>query len=416
MKNQTKRVEDAISTATRGQKRQRIERLKEPTPEERERAKIAKLMRVDMTVWDIVHKSKLASAKREQQAMGDLLNSPYKTERERLIYNKQRYANMSISEAFSEHYGMALPDTGNDVPVELGVGDIVNLSILSISKKSGVQFNAGSYKENFITRNNLAHYSKFSKVRPIEPLKARVVEVGKKATVVDLYGPMIEDFVLPRAKTPWSQNRLDKVIPIRVKNLQLVRGGYIGQAVIPNISEFVGEDFTIDAFIPGSQIVLNTTDDFGQFEGATVQAFVLSYAPKPNDRGMSLVCSVKTYLKHLGHLELKELHSAWCDAGQDWENISAARYEGIVTGVLNSSKKCGVFVELPGHNITGMIPMEPEQLVEYKAGDQVNIRFKTFEEELTYNAQVDQMQRVPAFEIENEAIRRVNIKPIFELA
>ena len=201
-----------------------------------------------------------------------------------------------------------------------------------------------------------------------------------------------------------------------MKNLHLTKGGYLGKAVIPNVSEFVGEDYEIDAFVPGSQIVLNTTDDFEQFEGRSVFAFVSSYAPKPFGRGMSLVCSVKNYLKHTGNMNLRQLHSIWCDADEKWEEVSQKPYEGIVTGVLNSTKKCGVFVEIPDLCITGMIPARPEELVNFPAGQHINVRIKTLEEDTVYNDAVGQMQRLQPFEIVDGAIKRVNVKPILELA
>ena len=52
-----------------------------------------------------------------------------------------------------------------------------------------------------------------------------------------------------------------------VKDLQWTKGGFTGKAVLPNVSDFVGEDYTVDVFIPGSQIVLNITDNFEQFIG-----------------------------------------------------------------------------------------------------------------------------------------------------
>lgn len=427
MKNQTKRIEDA-KVASQRKKRPRIgdknsdqnNQTKRVTAEDLERARIRKMMRVDTQVWEIINKAKAAEAKREQAMMGDPLELPFKTGRERLLYNKQKYANMSIAQAFAAAYDLPEPiniGTGNNLPKELIVGDVIDLTIASISKKGGVVFNSGSYKENFSTRNNLARYEKFAKVLPVESLKAKIIEIGPKSTIVDIYTPMIDEFVRPRAASPWIQNTvLTQAQPILVKNLRLTKGGYMGQAVIPNISEFVGEDFTIDAFIPGSQIVLNTTDDFEQYDGTDQWTFITSYAPKPNGRGMSLVCSVKNYLKHCGNMTLRQIHSVWCDADEKWEKLSTERLAGKVTGVLNSSKKCGVFVEIPDWCITGMIPMPAEELVNYPAGQELMVRLNSLEEDMAYNDQAGQMQHLPPFEIVDGAIKRVNIKPIFELA
>lgn len=417
MKNQTKRVDDAVaaSNAKRKQKRPRIEDRKKISPEQAERER---LMRVDTSVWDMINKHKVEMAKREAAREGDPLLLPFKTERERLLFNKKKYVGMTLVQAFADLAGVPIkPDIdinlGNETPTELHIGDVIKLNIASISKKNGVVFDSGCYKESFATRNNLAHFDKFSKVLPIEPVKAQVIEVGPKQTVVDIFSPLINDFILPRAARPWIQNIVrGNIEVVEVTDLHLVRGGYVGKAIIPTISEFVGQDFMVDAFIPGSQIVLNTTDDFEQFEGQTVKAFVMSYAAKPNGRGMSLVCSRKNYLKHLGNLALKDLHNQWCDAGEVWEAAAKVIYVGKITGVLNSAKKCGVFVEIPELRITGMIPTKPEELVNYKAGETIPVRIDTFDEEMVFNDVVGQMQHLPAFEIVDGAIKKVNIKPV----
>lgn len=403
------------------EKRPRIaERQKSISKEAAERER---LMRVDQTVWDIINKHKVAIAKAEYAREGDPLDRPYKTERQRIMLNKQKFAGMTLVQAFAAANGQPIPGIdipasgteliiGNETPIELHVGDVINLTISSISK-NGTIFDSGCYKENFATRNNLGHFAKFAEYLPVRPVKAQVVEIGSKQTMVDVFQPLINDFILPRAARPWIQNLINEPIEtVEVVDLHLVRGGYVGKAIIPTISEFVGEPFMVDAFIPGSQIVLNTTDDFEAFEGANVKTFVMSYAPKPNGRGMSLVCSRKNYLKHCGNMNLKQLHGMWCDAGAEWETVSKQVWEGRITGVLNSAKKCGVFVEIPQLNITGMIPTTPEALVNYKAGENIPVLINNFDEELVFNDTVGQMQHLPAFEIVDGAVKKVNIKPI----
>ncbi len=424
MKNQTKRVEDAKAASARKTKRPRIgeqKRAKAPSPEEVERAKAHKLMRVDSTVWDIINAAKIAAAKAEAAKAGDPFANPFKTERERILFNKQNFGHLTLRQAFAAAAGEPIPadvdiNVGNEVPAELHVGDIIDLTIARISKE-GVTFNSGVHKEVFSTRNNLAHFGKFAKVLPVHPVQAKVLEAGGKTTIVDLFSPLIDGFVLPRAARPWIQNRVfEQAVPVLVKNLRLVKGGYMGQAVIPTVSDFVGEDFAIEAFIPGSQIVLNTTNDFDQFVGQDVHAFIMSYGPKPFGRGMSLVCSVKSYLRHCGNMNLRQLHNMWCDAGAEWNTMSDKVWTGTITGVLNSAKKCGVFVEIPELNITGMIPKPADELVEYATGTEIEVKFKTLEEEMVYNDAVGQMQRMVPFEIADGAIKRVNVKPILEQA
>ena len=35
--------------------------------------------------------------------------------------------------------------------------------------------------------------------------------------------------------------------------------------------------------------------------------------------------------------------------------------EGKVTGVINSANKCGVFVEIPSMDMTGLVPIEADK-------------------------------------------------------
>jgi ribosomal protein S1 len=279
-----------------------------------------------------------------------------------------------------------------------------------------VIFDSGNYKAGFTTRNNLYRYERFRKFIPTETLRARVVEVKPDSVMVDMFGPMIEEYVIPRVKHPWLQCKLNDYQPITVKNLHLVRGGFVGQAVIPNITDWVGEDYVIDAFIPGSQIVQNTTDDFEQFEGADVEAFIMAYSPKPFNAGMSLVCSVKNLIKHRGNLRMMEIHKWWCDNEENWEKFSEERFEGIVTGIINSSQKCGVFVEVPALEITGMVNVSADSLSEYHPGDEVTVGISGFDEKMVYNEAVGQMQHTTPFEIIDGAIKEVNVKPILKLA
>ena len=416
MKNQTKRIEDA-SNAARAKKKEKRPRITERQKQSKEAMERERLLRVDDSIWALINQHKATIARAEAAREGNLLDLPYKTERERLKHNKQKYADLTIAQAFRASIGCVMDASediyiGNETPTELRIGDMINLTITSITK-NGTTFDSGCYKENFTTRNNLGHFSKFENYLPLKPVKAQVIEVNPKQTIVDVFQPLINDFILPRAAQPWTQNLVTKPIEtVEVVDLHLVKGGYVGKAIIPTISEFVGEPFMVDAFIPGSQIVLNTTDDFEAFEGQSVRAFIMSYAPKPNGRGMSLVCSRKNYLKHCGNMNLKQFHGMWCDAGDEWEQISKRVWDGKITGVLNSAKKCGVFVEIPQLNITGMIPTKPEELVNYKAGSEISVLIETFDEEMVFNNAVGQMQHLPAFEIVNDAIKKVNIKPI----
>ena len=263
---------------------------------------------------------------------------------------------------------------------------------------------------------------KFKHFLPMDPIDILVTRVDKDKVVVDPISPMLDSWLSPILKDPTIQ----KVIPtadgngpkpIMVKDLKLTRGGFMGKAVIPNVSEFVGEDYTVDAFVPGSQIVLNITDNFEQFNGKSIWAFVVNYMPKPGSKtDMSLVCSAKEYIKFVGEVNLIQLFNSWCEGSDLWKNSTATPIEGKVTGVINSSKKCGVFVELPSLSITGMVQAKPEELVNYKPHQEVMVKIAGFDEDTFYNPVVKQVQHADPYVIEDGRLKKCNLKPILKFA
>lgn len=347
----------------------------------------------------------------------------YKSDGLRIKANSKLYKDLDIVEAFNRHYGLSMVDESNlanYIPRELQVGDLIKTRILSISKGS-VVFDVANLKTNVQSSVNLHKYEKFKHFLPMDEITAVVTRRDRDKVVIDPITPMVNEWLTPVLSDPTSQ----KVIPcescpdimsIRVKDLQLTGGGFTGKAVIPNVSEFVGEDYTIDAFIPGSQIVLNIAENFEEFNGKTVEAMVVNYMKKPFQQGMSLVCSVKERLKFIGELNMIQLFNSWCEEGELWKDNVSTTYEGKVTGVINTSKKCGVFVEIPHLAITGMVQAKPEELVNYKPHMKVNVKLTGFDEEMFYNSDVAQLQHVLPYEIENGVLRKCNLKPILQFA
>ena len=190
----------------------------------------------------------------------------------------------------------------------------------------------------------------------------------------------------------------------------------MGKAVLPNVSEFVGEDYTVDVFIPGSQIVLNITDNFERFVGGEVDVFIINYMVKPGANTLSLIASAKELIKFNGECKLIELFNAWCEESQVWKDFSETSLDGKVTGVINSSNKCGVFVEIPSLNITGLVPVEPDKLVNYKVNSIVKVKITDFDEEKKFNAITKQLEHVEPYIIEDGCLVRCNIKPVLAFA
>lgn len=337
----------------------------------------------------------------------------FSSERARIKAYSKRFENKSITEAFEEVYGVKLNNSSkkaNDVPREYRVGDIIQTRLKNVMKNN-VEFEDVNFKGTVNCSINLHKYYKLRGGSP-EMINAVVTDVKKDRITLDPIKPMTDEWINNTISNPILQNVLGSPKTIKVKNLQLVEGGFLGKAVIPSTSSFVGEDYMVDAFIPGSQIVLNITDDFSQFVGKDVDAFVLNYIQKGT--GMSLICSVKAYLTFLGYEHLIEMFNRWCEDSPKWEKYSKVIHGGKVTGVINSSKKCGVFVEVPDLNITGMVKVEPDELVSYKPGQDVAVRLTSFDEETYFNKDFGQMQHVDPYVIEDGVLMKCNLKPILE--
>ena len=109
-----------------------------------------------------------------------------------------------------------------------------------------------------------------------------------------------------------------------------------------------------------------------------------------------------------------ELFKHWCEETEQWKRFEKTELSGKVTGVINSSKKCGVFVEIPELEITGFVEEKPEELVNYKPHNVVKVKLVGFDEETYFDHTMQQMQHVVPYEIENGVLRKCNLKPILQ--
>lgn len=365
------------------------------------------------------------SKKKPEINLNDFEWPEFISDSKRIKAYSKRYKDLSITDAFNKHYNLSLkPSTTVDfVPPELKVGDILKTRILSIDK-SKVVFDMANYKANIQSSINLYKYERFKHNLPLDKIEVAVTKVDKDKVSVDPIAPMIDRWLGPILKNP----NIQKIIPcketntnpesILVKNLCLTNGGFVGKAVIPSVSKFVGEEYLMDAFIPGSQIVLNITDNFEKFNGMSVETFVVNYIPKPRTNGktdMSLVCSAKELIKFTGELNMIHLFGHWCEESDVWKEYSEKTFVGKVTGVINTSKKCGVFVEVPTLSITGMVAKKPDELVQYKPHMEVSVKLTGFDEETFFDPYTQQVQHVVPYEIEDGILKKCNLKPILEL-
>lgn len=324
----------------------------------------------------------------------------------------KRYADVSIEKAFGyeENDNLSIPE----IPVTPVFGAILKARLT----KNGdmVALTGISSKETIICRNNLKRYKNMQ--MNDREVDAKVVAIDKirQTVTVDVLQPIFEKWVDEVVKNKAIQYNIKQPKTIEVKDLRLGNGGFVGKAEVPVLSEFIGEPYYVDAFIPGSQIVLNIENNFEKWNGETVQTFVAGYTNRPGSvNQMSLICSRKAYLNYLGNVQKIEMYKHYCLQGKEWTNITKNQFAGAITGVINSNKKCGVFVEIPILNITGMINTTPEKLVEYKAGDTVMVCITDFEQMLGYDPTTGNTVHLEPYKIENDCITSCILKPVFSL-
>lgn len=337
----------------------------------------------------------------------------FKTERERIRAYSKRYANVPISEAMC-----GIKEETLDIP-QIPVTPVVNGIYKARITKHGnyVSVHGLSAKEQVICRNNLKRYTNMEMTDREIDVKVVAIDKLRQTITIDVLQPLFENWINSIMEDKTIQYNVKSPKIVSVSNLRLGNGGFIGKAEIPAISEFIGEPYYVDAFIPGSQIVLNIESDFNRWNGATVDTFVAGYTTRPDSvNQMSLICSRKALLNFSGNLTKIELYGDYCSQGKKWKSFTKSSFVGTVTGVINSSKKCGVFVELPLFNITGMINMEPERLVEFKAGDEVSVRITDFEQMLEYDPSTGNMVHQEPYKIENGCLKSCILKPVLELA
>lgn len=356
--------------------------------------------------------------------MKKIINNPIKdfvwpefnSDIQRVKFYTNKYKHALITEAFEDAYNVALNEVdeiANVVRGEIKIGDVLPLKILSITKNT-VKFDSENYNVQFTSCVNLNRYERFKHNIPIEPIDALVMDINTDNVVVDPLAPVLNKYLNPILNDKNVQKVMGNPKTIKVKDLRLVKGGFSGKAVLAPVSEFIGEEYTVDVFIPGSQIVLNITDDFEQFVGQEVEAFIVNYAEKPNSSTLSLIASVKEVIKFKGECNLIKLFNSWCEDSDYWMETKNKVYSGKITGIINSSKKCGVFVEVPELNITGLVQTKPEELVNFKVNSTVDVQITDFDEERKFNPITKQLEHVDPYIIENGCLVKCNLKPVLK--
>lgn len=336
----------------------------------------------------------------------------FKNDRERIKYMKNAYGNMSLAKSFSIFYGLEISP---EVKQNKSINQVVTISIgetylgqVKDFDKTTLTFSVPGVKEEIICKENFS--SCFDNIQEylLTHNNKLLFEVREKkdnkyyVSVINAYYKQ------------WM-NEVNKAIQyeqgIEVHIDELVQGGYICHTNITTLVNLTGRNYTHSVFIPGSHIVLNIERNFEQWVGQNViivpQKFVeFRKNFKTGEVENSLVGSRKKVLQILGTRNLSDLYSKYLLSQKENVTYTPESIQGTVTGVINSAKKTGIFIELDDMYITGLMPVDVSEVLDYKPGDKVMVKIKEFEvqegkEAFIYNKKGN--------------IIKCNTRPVFEL-
>lgn len=316
------------------------------------------------------------------------LDMPFVREIDRIKYISKAYRKLSIADAFSKFYNVGLSDevkSSKDVNVihTIEIGKTYCGQVKEINK-SYITFEIPGVKEELECRENFSDCIPNIQEFLLTHNNSLLFNVKEKkhnkfiVSVLDAYYKKWQKII---------ENAIKHENGIYVHIDSLVNGGYICHTQISSLVELTGRNYTHSVFIPGSHIVLNIERDFSQWIGKDVMIIPQNFVKfkhnfKTGETENSLVGSRKHVLKIEGTVNLLNLYNDWQKhelldtTGSKW--VSPV-FDGVVTGVINSKNKIGIFVEITDQSITGLVPVDESELLDYHPGDKVKVQIDSFE-------------------------------------
>lgn len=341
----------------------------------------------------------------------DVMNCPFATERDRIRYMVDNYGHMSLAKCFGVFYDTPVDpavkkDSKINNPVNIVVGKEYKGTVREISK-DGIMFDVPGVKEEVISKENFSDC--------MDNVKNYLLNHDNELlfTVTSKKDGRYFVSVLDGYYKSW-QKQIEKAIEqraaITVHIDSLVRGGYMCSTRIWTINDLTGKDYTCAVFIPGSNIVLNIETDFERWLDKDVEVIPQKFTKfKAYGRPVenSLMASRKMVLKILGMKNMYEIYTRAKLANSPHVKYEPEVFKGKVTGIINSNKKTGIFIEIEDKYITGLMPVDESMLLNYRPGDIVDVYIKEFE---------CMEGKEPFFIDRKSIIRACNVRPVFARA
>ena len=343
--------------------------------------------------------------------LDDPFECPFKNDKERIRYMKDNYGHLSLAEQFAVFYGEEVNNTVKknkriNNPVNIEIGGSYKGIVTEISK-NGIVFDVAGVKEEVISKENFSDCMDAVQNYLLNHENELLFTVTEKKDN-KYYVSVLEGYY--RSWQKQIEKAIEQRAAINVHIDSLVRGGYMCHTDIWTISELTGKKYTSAVFIPGSNIVLNIENDFERWLGKDVQAVPQKFTKfrsfgRPTEN--SLMASRKMVLKILGMKNMYEIYTrAKLGERPDVKYVPEV-FTGKVTGIINSNKKTGIFIEIEDKYITGLMPVDEANLLNYKPGDTVQVYIQEFE---------CIEGKEPFFIDRKNIIKACNLRPVFARA
>lgn len=311
---------------------------------------------------------------------GDL--DGFVSESDRIKFLSKQYKGRSVSRAFADFYGIEIH---TDKEEERFINTIANIevggryfgTVASISK-SGITFAINGVKEEVISKENFNDCMDNIQNYLLNHDNKLCFEVREKVNGKFIVSVINAYYSLWFDKISKAIDR-EEAIPVHID--ELTKGGYLCHTTIDTLYELTGKNYTSSVFIPGSNIVLNIEHDFEQWVGQDVEIIPQKFVKYRNVGPLtenSLIGSRKKVLMIKGFQNIYDIYQRDLLAKKSAKYVPEV-FDGVVTGIINSNKKTGCFVELSDKYITGLMPLDPLELVNFKPGDHVRVTIEEFE-------------------------------------
>jgi ribosomal protein S1 len=340
----------------------------------------------------------------------------FKNDKERIKYMKRSaYGKMSLTKSFSIFYNIELP---NEIKNSRNINRVINIEVGKIYvgtvkeiTERYISFEVNGVKNEILCKENFSdcrqHFDNYLLTHDNKMMfEVREFTDGKYIVSIlnAYYKKWMESIEQSANGTEGIDVHIDSLVP----------GGYICHCTIEPLKQITGKTYTSSVFIPGSHIVLNIERDFERWIGKDVtiipQKFVDFVDTKTgvynNVVEKSLVGSRKRVLQLIGNQYLYDMYNLHKLNDNDTAKFEKPSYTGTVTGIINSIKKTGVFVELNDKYITGLLPLDSSELLDYKPGDEVVVKIKEFE---------IQPEKEPFIINKNNKVVKCHTRPVFEI-